>query len=1203
MTRKLKRITLILLSTLCAFLLVFAGACAGKKMSVYNAAGTLVFNNKTTSIQIEYAETYALPFNVQVGGKKVKLESMKLFKADGTECKLSYGSYQFMQVGDYTVCYVAGGVEKSFTIRCVDSSYPEINMHAATLFGIVGERVTLPNFTSEDSAGIDRESEKLTVIDPDGIAAAVDENRSFAIEKAGEYKVVYSIADVNGNVSEKTLSVTGFAKYEDETRQDSVIYNFNNEEYLNLTMDVPEYVDAKHEIVETGYPAIENEADGNKVLKITSEATFDDVYTRFVLHEDLLASTGHRIVVRLAVSTDTDYIKLFRNQSSLSDSGLVAQKFGLKANTWYNFEINPLSFGYNMAFKDFVLMFRDKGETALYIDEIYFTPIEFEDTSLDDGVIADFDETGYLANVYQNEFGDPTTTRNERVGGSVFSIVSGADLPAANDANTRTPGLAPSGSALKVETKFNRGGVTFMFPTPIDLNEIISLNLRIYVEKKPNVIVVGFFNGVGYDGGNNSWIDPNSEYFDEEWNDITFSAEYLKTYTANGKIGGFYLYTTARAYPATLGHTIYIDEISVVARNENSEQTGATVASFASENALANVAQNGKFNASTFSWVEEIFGAEGALAIEPAKSNSGAKYFFDRAFKPTENDALLLNIATKSTAAKTLKIYAMNGTTETLVGSFELASHAGAFRKIALKGKDLLSVGVTELCGLRFDIVATSVGAQATVYLDEITLYDVAADTDLPEIVQAASVGYSGLDGKLSVDLSNLSIAVADESDPTASWYIVSLQAPDGSDVTESIVENQFIPTVSGEYKLSVKARDIAGNESVTATELTVAVNAYTDKEAYYKAVWQFNDLGGLDIVTGAELKADVLDDGNGAISGLIKYDDFAPIGRQDLIIDMGGLYKVKEIQSITVRYRYLNDAKIGDSYVNMHLNVNGDKDVNNRLTGLTYAGANGSWYLAKASADFETITIPQASLKANILNGTLLTDEDYLTSLNFAQPAWRNASTAMDCRVTMQIDSIEVKLIPQFKAEYLEFNADGAADMLEGIGVQLVDLGGGNKAAQVTFKNDSLNDPDTAADDGMSGKINARINMGGVYKVSEIESVVISYKIITGDAKLWWRLNLNDIYDDNRRVMGKDYVTYSSATTSQGTPTANFETITIKNEGLKLNSSGNAILTDGDYLTAISFSNASWQQDLKYRCTIQIDYVRVNLKTQAAQA
>ena len=1213
MKRNVKNICLTLFSSLFLLVLMLAVACSGgSKMSVYNAKGELVFDSKTTSITVEYGEAYALPANVQIKGKKVELDKLTLLDTDGNECKLSYGSYRFAKVGEYKVNYTVGDDVSTFTICCVDTVAPVIGVHGATLFGIVGNYVTVPNFTAEDIAGIDKESASLVVTDPDGNVITLSDNRSFLVEKEGEYKLVYSVADTNGNTSVEEFFITGFPAYIDGTRENSVIYNFNYAEYLNLTMDVPKKLDAKHEIVDTGYPTIENEPDGNKVLKITSDATFDDIYTRFVLHENLLASTGRRIVVRFAVSADTDYIKIFKNQSSLDDRGLVTQKFGLKANTWYDLEINPISFGYNVAFKDFVVMFRDIDETALYIDEIYFTPIEFEDEDLAENVIADFDETGYLVNVYQNVFGDPTTTRNGRVGGSKFSIVSGEDLPNANSADTHTPLLAPSGSALRVETHFNRGGVTFMFPEPIDLNEIISLKMRFYVEKLPNVVVVGFFNGKGYDGGNNYWMSAsNSKYYDNEWNEVALSAEYLKSYTANDQIAGFYLYTNVREDVSgdvkEHEHVVYIDEISVVKRNANCEQTGTTIASFSSENSLANVVQNGKHNYSTFTYLEEKFEREGVLAIEPAKSYSGVKYFFDRPFRPMEKDALRLHIATESTSAETLNIYVLNGPTDTLVHTCSLSTYAGAFKWLVINGKILMNAGVFETVGIRLEIKTSSAGVPSTLYLDEITVFDMNLDADKPEIfASSTSENYVVWDGKPEVDFSLLDISVADETDLLAEWYIVSLKNPSGVDITADIANKKFVPSSAGTYVVTVKAKDFAGNESEDTIEIAIHVSKATSASEYYRTVWQFNTLTSKQFITGAQLERSSVGTDNYAVSGLIKYDDLAPSGRQDLAIDMGGLYKVKEIESITVRYRYLNDALVDNKYVNIHLNVNGDKEQNNRLTGLTYVGANTYWYEAKATANFETLKITQDNLKSNILEGTLLKDEDVLTSLNFSQPSWRNSATAMQCRVRMEIDRVEVKLVPQFKAEYLEFNVDGALDMVEGIGAKLVDLGNGNKAVQATFKNDSLNDPTTTADDDVANKVNFRIYTGKVYKVSEIESVEISYKIISGDANLWWRLNLNDIYADNRRVMGAGLVTYSSATTSRGTPTANFETITITGEGLKKNvdkansNTENTILSDDDYLTAISFSNSSRQNDLKYRCTIQIDYIRVNLKAKA---
>ena len=70
---RMKRILLICLS--CLFVLssaLFAVACSffASKMTVYNATGELVYSNEIKAITIEYGETYALPQNVQIGGKK-----------------------------------------------------------------------------------------------------------------------------------------------------------------------------------------------------------------------------------------------------------------------------------------------------------------------------------------------------------------------------------------------------------------------------------------------------------------------------------------------------------------------------------------------------------------------------------------------------------------------------------------------------------------------------------------------------------------------------------------------------------------------------------------------------------------------------------------------------------------------------------------------------------------------------------------------------------------------------------------------------------------------------------------------------------------------------------------------------------------------------------------------------------------------------
>lgn len=53
----------------------------------------------------------------------------------------------------------------------------------------------------------------------------------------------------------------------------------------------------------------------------------------------------------------------------------------------------------------------------------------------------------------------------------------------------------------------------------------------------------------------------------------------------------------------------------------------------------------------------------------------------------------------------------------------------------------------------------------------------------------------------------------------------------------------------------------------------------------------------------------------------------------------------------------------------------------------------------------------------------------------------------------------------------------------------------GGGKALKVTVKGFNAD---------WTGQKNATIDLGGKYKVSEIESVVIRYKIVAGNANVW---------------------------------------------------------------------------------------------------
>lgn len=380
-------------------------------------------------------------------------------------------------------------------------------------------------------------------------------------------------------------------------------------------------------------------------------------------------------------------------------------------------------------------------------------------------------------------------------------------------------------------------------------------------------------------------------------------------------------------------------------------------------------------------------------------------------------------------------------------------------------------------------------------------------------------------------------------------------------------------------------ARLAIASDEVSATDKALLKQTYLS--GVYDEYLQFDTAGSKQIAKSSTLSWDSIGENDYAVSALIKNDSFdadgvgnedtATTGRQDLVIDMGGVYKVSEIKKIVITYRYLNTSS-----ASLHLYVNGigagtgdDLDTNQRLTGL------GSWYTPTATETFTTLSIPQTSLKSNILGAsTILTDDDYLKTLTFAQPIWKPSSEAMNNRAQIQIDSIEV-VVAQFKAEYLEFNSFASEGIVEqGSNVQIVDLRNGNKAIQGTFNRDSS-----------GNRTIFRINLGGMYKVSEIEKVEVSYQVTAGTTGKYWHIYVNDIdYTKSElRITGLGF-------SSLGTVMTNFATFNISQERLKQNTlkPPQTLLSDDDYLTSISFVNS----DYGISTTMQIDYIRIVLKS-----
>ncbi len=1213
---KTKRILLVALS--CLFMLataIAAVACSlfAKQMTVYNAAGELVYGDGKTSLTIEYGETYALPQNVQIGGKKAQLNSVKLFNEKGEECKLTYGSYQFMSVGEYDVEYVATYEDKTyeekFEIVCEDTVLPVINVVAQSTFGYLGAEVELPRCTYVDKAGLDESSLQVVVTSPSGKNVQIS-NGKFLLEELGVYVVTINVKDNNGNAATQTVKVNSLELYVDDSRTGDVIYSFNDEKYTQLTVDVKTELEIDREIVTEGYPTIEDEAEGNGVLKISSSDTFGDerdsygvrdLLTQFNLHEDLLASTGYNIVARIAVSTDTDYVKLFRSMANYNyasqDKDLVSQLFGLKANTWYDWEIDPISFGYNMPFENFVISFRDSGNTALYIDEIYFSPKKFVDNEAEENVLADFDESGYLYNVFQNVYCDPTTTRADRVAGTEFSIVEGANLPAANGETAMSPNLAPKGNALKAVTTANKGGMTFMFPSEVNLDEISRITFRMYLDieaKYLSTMVIGFFNGSGFDGGNNYWTYHNTHYLTKEWFEIDFESNYLRNYTSGNSVSGFYIYIASNAgWNTPVSHTFYFDEIKVTAANEHPEQVGEYLAAFDVDEALANVTQASIYRGSTISWDDDLFHKRGALLVKPSVSKDGFGYYFDDVLTVKDTDSIIVDMAKASNKVTKVSFYAVNTSQKTfLIKEVALdVAPVQEYKSYALSCKDILkSVSDGKIIGLRADITISEVATDAFLAVNEILYYDANKDTDAPLLGEYVAQSLTALAGN-TLDLRLLNIPVSDESDPAAYWSVESLKTWDKQEIT--LTDGYiFTPTAGGTYTLVVRAKDNAGNVSEEAKTVTFTLNYYESALEYYTDMLNFADKSATALVRSYDGDVSIVEDaqcedGKGVQAKFMN-------GRvNDLVIDVGGVYQFKDIEKIVITYKIIAATKPNNSWWRLFLNDNtteGQQLVKN--TGYSFSDETGRG--GGTMTSFAKMTIVPAEALATTGG---LTEEDYFTKLNFG---YRMAAENYSAHgATIIIDSVKVVEKGEdtyvFNEQDLEFNSESALNLvMEGVDTSLVDLGNGNKALQA-----KLSQYCSSGD----ARRSLKINLGGKYQVSQIASVEIRFKVAAVDyteSGVWWQIQPN-VSGSYASGIFPNRITGTSNTTV--TAMEDFYTLTLTDAGaaacsLTGNSIGGTLLSQTDYLENLFFYINGTQYATKNVMTLQIDYIKINLKT-----
>ncbi len=1215
--KKIRKILTVFASLFLGAILAFGVVACSKKdsVAVYDANDQLVFSNKTKTLEVEYGTVYQFPLNFEINGKPVTLDSMTLKDENGVEQKLSYASFNFnVGVGNYTLTYVGGGKTLTVKIVCKDTVAPVVRIVSYDYYGMIGEEISLPKAEFSDLAGI--ASIKYTLTTPSGKTSVIT-GETFTLEEKGSNVITITATDKHGVTGTQSITVQAMNNWVDENLKTGEIYTFDNETYVDLVLGMRSNTTASYSIVTEGYPAIENEANGNGVLKITGGETWGDLNSLFFLHEDILANSGYEIVVKYAVSDYVDYLKLYNNADDLIDRYLVQQDFGVQPGEWHELRINPISFGYGKSFKDFVIQYRNHGNVDLYIDSIYFVYPEFEDEDWSETNFGDFDEEGYLHHVYQNVYNEPTTTRAFRVGGSTFSILSAEDetVPKANGTDTVKPGIGPDGGVLKTVTGENWGGLTYMFPEAFDLDKGAYIRLRMYLAGGINCVVFGAFDGLGSDSTNTTWFATGKSYFRSfQWVDYILPAVALRSYSADGKISGFYLQIHPLGGISSHEMTFYIDEIEAVYKDEaESEQKGADLATFENGN-LYNVVDNDKKSSSVFEIAENALGGTGKSLKVTLENKGGFQYLLDKA--ASSEDFQNKDFTFKIGLPEDAKVQSVTLSLMTTLGSvnglqwIDLSkTEKGEFVEFKMKGKELAqAIGGNELTGFDFSFATT--GTQS-VYIDDIAYLDYPNDQVAPTTT-TKSIDLYTMEEK-SLSLKGLSVEVSDNEDFAPTWEIVGLFDPDNEDITDEIEDDgSFVPLAEGEYKLVVVLKDTAGNDS-EPQEIALGVE-FVEKEKYYEKALKFEDDSALNIVNNhsKELVFDENAKNGKAIATKVFWQTEA--NAQLLEINLGGVYKVKEISELVIRIR---TAAGGAQRTWWRLLVNGfetykvtdeDGKVTEPYKGIVanYAGG-GSNPTGGSSQDvtsgYMTITVTKNQLLTYLeaireqqkaeaekagetdekTEEELPIEETTLDTLNiWLQSQWNISE--IERFTVFYIDSVEFKEYVPFNPSHLQFNTNDSPRIVTtayGNAPAIVEEADGTKAVEFTFGNNNGEKP-------------ATIELGDTYKVKDIESLSIRLKVTAGSSAVWYRLRFNDS-KTNALSSDANKIAYYAITAGgecrTGAPKSEYSTITFTKEALT-----RYFGTDDVWLSSLVFVDESWRPNANYMMTMRIDSIEFSL-------
>lgn len=379
--------------------------------------------------EVEYGKYFSIPDLVGVDSDKV---TVTVTNPENKNVKVTRNRVLLDREGDYKIKYEYKGGSKTITVKCtpdVSAPYMENRFNVKKVYQ-VGDVFAPDGGDLADPSGVDKTKSGIRHMEfyYENESEPFGKGTSFVIEKAGNYTVKLPAYDKLGNFTEYEYDFVVTEPFHDDDLPDNYIADFNEEGYLDLLGSTGLWGDYSDEFeITSDYPGAEVGSD-NKVLFAQADSNGPHYLISMSFLNEIPISDVKYVYIKFLMEARTgwnasgtlnygDYAPaLYGIPYSLLDASIKeylepsdgsnskAYFFAFAIGEWTVARI-PVS---QLLVSDETILQGIKLAVCgnLYVDEIWYGNEEFVPTDMEPGVLADFDEEGWLYQTSKGSIGD-----------------------------------------------------------------------------------------------------------------------------------------------------------------------------------------------------------------------------------------------------------------------------------------------------------------------------------------------------------------------------------------------------------------------------------------------------------------------------------------------------------------------------------------------------------------------------------------------------------------------------------------------------------------------------------------------------------------------------------------------------------------------------------------------------------------------------